>query len=61
MCLHVCVFVCTHACIHVVGGLCCFSMYVGLSICRLCCYRCVSTETLSPIAALKTQHQSLCL
>ena len=60
-CVCMCVLVCTHACMHAVGGLCCFSTYVGLSICKLCCYRCVSMDTLSHVAALKTQHQSLCL
>ena len=69
LCMHACmqlvdtVDTCVHAIgwMHVVGGFCCFSRYVGFSICRLCCYRCVSMETLSAIAALKTQHQSLCL
>ena len=60
-CVCMCVWLWTHACMHVVGGFCCFSTYVGFSICRLCCYRCVSIETLSPITALRTQHQSLCL
>ena len=50
-----CVFVHVHACMHVVRGLCCFSTYVELSICRLCCYHCVSMETLPQIAALKPQ------
>ena len=50
------------ACIHMwLEDSVAFSMYLGFSICRLCCYCCVSMETLSPIAAPRTQHQSLCL
>ena len=30
----------------------CFSTYVGLSMYRLCCYCCVSMDTLSHVAAL---------
>ena len=56
-----CTCVLVFVCVHVVGGFCCFSTNFGFSTCGLCCYSCVSMETLSPIAALKTQHQSLCL
>ena len=55
--LHLYLLACVCLCMRmqVVGGLCCFSTYVGFSICRLCCYRCVSMETLPQIAALKPQ------
>ena len=65
VCTCMCVFVCAacmwleclcarmHVYMYVVGGFCCFSTYVGFSICRLCCYHCVSMETLSRIAALR--------
>ena len=49
----VCVFVHPHARMHVVGSFCCICTDVGFSICRLCCYCCVSMEALTHIAALK--------
>ena len=51
----VCVFVHPHARMHVVGSFCCICTDVGFSICRLCCYCCVSMEALTHIAALKNQ------
>ena len=59
-CACMCICAHMHACMWLVDSVA-FSMYVGFSICRLCCYCCVSIEMLSPITALKTQQQSLCL